>query len=63
MSEPTVAENPANAGAAFFGFMGVSMALVLASTLLVRQTSVLHMALLRPALASVAYRFGALEWS
>ena len=30
---------PANGGAAFFGFMGVSMALVLASTSLVTQTS------------------------
>ena len=63
MSDPAVAANPVNAGSAFFGFMGVSMALVLASTLLLNQTSVLHMALLRPALASVAYRFGALGWS
>ena len=30
---------PDNAGAAFYGFMGVSMALVLASTLKMSQTS------------------------
>lgn len=63
MSDSGVAVMPINAGAAFYGFMGVSLALVLASTPSPTQTSEQHMALPRPAPASAASRSGGPEWS
>ena len=52
MSEPFPV--PENGGAAFFGFMGVTLALVLASKTLHNQTLEPHTEPPRPALASVA---------
>jgi hypothetical protein len=49
---------PDNAGAAFYGFMGVSMALVLASTLKLSQTSAQPTVQPRQAQASAAYPSG-----
>lgn len=56
MSEPIPV--PPNGGAAFFGFMGVSLALVLASISSFIKTSEPHMVQPRLAPASVASPFG-----
>jgi len=52
---------PDNAGAVFFGFMGVSVALVLASTYRINQTLVQHMALLKQVQESVVFQYGDLQ--
>lgn len=56
---------PENAGAAFFGFMGVSLALVLASSSFLNQTSEQHTEQPRQEQESAVFRFGVLEssWS
>lgn len=54
---------PDNGGAPFFGFMGVSLALVLASNCVAIQIWGLLTVLLRQALALVVYRFGVRLWS
>lgn len=61
MSQPSTLNG--NEGAAFFGFMGVSMALVLASIPKSTQTLEQLMVLLRQAQASAASPYGALELS
>lgn len=50
--------DPFKDGSSFFGFMGVSIALVLASILYLSQTSVLHTALLKPEQESAAFPSG-----
>lgn len=49
---------PENGGAGFFGFMGVSLALVLASTFFLRQTLEQPTELPRPEQASAAFQSG-----
>lgn len=58
MTELQQAPYVQNAGAAFFGFMGVSLALVLASTPTTTQTSAQLMELQRQALESAASQSG-----
>lgn len=54
---------PVNGGAAFFGFAGVSLALVLASITFNIQTSELLSELPKQALGSAAFQFGGPESS
>lgn len=61
MAELEKAEYVQNAGAAFFGFMGVSLALVLASNAQTTQTSAQPTGPQRQALASAASPSGDLE--
>lgn len=58
MSEPIPV--PTNGGAAFFGFMGVSLALVLASITIITKTSEQHMEQQRLVQGLVVSLFGGL---